>query len=313
MTFIYTSLSTHPKTTKPLHPSVFLPRLPPNSHKTAMRIRKHAKISPLVYPSSSLKSGTVLQTHVCQLNQSPWDVMSFSLPSPLPPPSFRVNGNDDFDRNGSLTESITAFESAAFRKMSTDDVEIENMRWDYSDSGIKGDVAIGKAEEGVTKKDKENFFCCKTDGKGWKCKRKAAEGNSLCEHHLSLVRNYNNWAAPAAKKVDRVVADSRRHPRAKKAASTSNPYEFYYYSGFGPRWGKKRGENDKISSNRDVPKNVDQECEMVQSSLPRMDNEESDIEDEIEYEEEDEESSESGSRRKRARKPIKARSLKSLM
>lgn len=52
----------------------------------AMRIRKHAKISPLVYAVSSLKAGVVLQPHVCQLNQSPWDVITFS-PPPSPPPS----------------------------------------------------------------------------------------------------------------------------------------------------------------------------------------------------------------------------------
>ncbi|KAL2487587.1 uncharacterized protein Fot_40879 [Forsythia ovata] len=58
-----------------------------------MRIRKNAKISPLIYAASSLKPGTVLQTHVCPLNQSPWDVMNFSPPStplpPLPPSSFQ--------------------------------------------------------------------------------------------------------------------------------------------------------------------------------------------------------------------------------
>ncbi|CAI9776680.1 unnamed protein product [Fraxinus pennsylvanica] len=139
--------------------------------------------------------------------------MSFSPPStpppPLPPPTFQVTENDDFARNGSFGESIAAFDSAVSMKMALDDGEIEAIKWDYSDSGIEGGYVIDKAEEGVPKKDREIIFCCKTDGKGWKCKRKAAEGNSLCEHHLSLVRNYNNWAPLAAKKVDNVAADSR--------------------------------------------------------------------------------------------------------
>ncbi|XP_022879056.1 uncharacterized protein LOC111396780 isoform X2 [Olea europaea var. sylvestris] len=285
-----------------------------------MRIRKHAKICSLTYAASSLKPGTVLQTHVCQLNQSPWDVMSFSPPStpppPLPPPSFQVNENDDFARNGSFGESIATFDSSMSMKMALDDGEIEAMKLEYSDSVIVGGSVIGNAEEGVPKKDREIIFCCKTDGKGWKCKREAAEGNSLCKHHLSLVRNYNNWAPPAAKKVDKVAADSHRCPRARKVGLTSNPHEFYYYSGFGPRWGKKRGEKNQISNSRDASKNIDQRHEMAQSSMSQIDIEESDIEDEIEYEEEEEEEnseSESRRKRKRARKPIKARSLKSLM
>ncbi|KAL2470525.1 wrc domain-containing protein [Abeliophyllum distichum] len=278
-----------------------------------MRIRKNAKISPLIYAASSLKPGTVLQTHICQLNQSPWDVMSFSPPStplpPLPPPSLQVNGNDGFARNGSLGESIAAFESAASMKVAEDHEvtkEIKDAKLDYSDC-IAAGSASDKAEEGAVssmlKKDNESVYCCKTDGKGWKCKREAADGNSMCEHHLSLVRNYNNLASPTAKKP----ADSRRRPRAKKAASTSlatNPYEFYYYSGFGPRWGKKRGENNRSNRSRDEP---EQENEMAQSTLSQLDNDESEIEDEVEYEE----NGEGG--RKRARKPIKARSLKSLM
>lgn len=48
-----------------------------------MRIRKNAKLSPLLYTCSSslLKNGSLsvetFQTHVCQLNQSPWDVIPF--------------------------------------------------------------------------------------------------------------------------------------------------------------------------------------------------------------------------------------------
>jgi hypothetical protein len=41
-----------------------------------MRIRKNAKLSSLVFSHGS--GAQPLQTHVCQLNQSPWDVISFS-------------------------------------------------------------------------------------------------------------------------------------------------------------------------------------------------------------------------------------------
>jgi hypothetical protein len=52
-----------------------------------MRIRKNAKLSPLLYTCSSslLKNGSfpveTFQTHFCQLNQSPWDVIPFHSPN----------------------------------------------------------------------------------------------------------------------------------------------------------------------------------------------------------------------------------------
>ncbi|CAA2933578.1 Hypothetical predicted protein [Olea europaea subsp. europaea] len=270
-----------------------------------MRIRKHAMICPLMYAASSLKPGTVIQ---CRLNMSPWDVMNFS--PPLPSPSFQVNGTDNLAKNGSLGESNAAFQSAASPKIAADDGqtgEIKAGKWDNSngDEGNVGGSAHDNSDEGPAnpglKKEKEIIYCAKTDGKAWKCKNEAAEGNSLCKHHFSQVRNYYS-ALPTTKHQDKEAADSKHRPRAKKAASTSNPNEFYYYSGFGPRWGKKRG-----GKSLDVPKNVEQEREMIQPTFSQINNEEF----EIEYEVADEEGGNSG--RKKARKPIKARSLKSLM
>lgn len=45
-----------------------------------MRIRKNAKLSPLLF-SSHASAPEVLQSHVCQLNQSPWDVIPFAQDS----------------------------------------------------------------------------------------------------------------------------------------------------------------------------------------------------------------------------------------
>ncbi|CAA3003555.1 Hypothetical predicted protein, partial [Olea europaea subsp. europaea] len=73
-------------------------------------------------------------------------------------------------------------------------------------------------------------------------------------------------------------------PWDKKASWTSNPYDFYYYSGFGPQWDMKRG-NNKL----EVPKNVEQERETIHPTFSQTNNEES----KIEYEVEDEDVGES--------------------
>ncbi|KAK4407255.1 Thioredoxin-like fold domain-containing protein MRL7, chloroplastic [Sesamum angolense] len=271
-----------------------------------MRIRKHAKISPLIYATSSLKPGTLLQTHVCQLNQSPWDVMSFSPPStpPPPPPLFQVNGDCVSVGNGSSEHCISVGE----REFDA------GRQWEYSD-----DSTTVKAEEDEEEqppaKNQQIILCCKTDGKSWQCKREAAKGNSLCEHHLSLVKNYNSLAHHATKKSEKPAPPESRHrPRPKKASTPSNPYEFYYYSGFGPRWGKKRGDQSTYKNNGNciVPKVVDDHEHEREVSRRVDDN--GDEFDYVEYEDEDEDDEEleerKGNEKKRMRKRIKARSAK---
>ncbi|XP_057779495.1 uncharacterized protein LOC130998076 [Salvia miltiorrhiza] len=264
-----------------------------------MRIRKHAKISPLLYASSSLKAGPLLQTHVCQLNQSPWDVMTFSPPS-SPPPPFQMNGRDAPAENGSSDHRVSV-------------AERELTRSEYPISTRKVEAADEDTPPPPVENEATIIYCCKTDGKSWQCRREAAEGNSLCEHHLSLVKSYNTNVAhnhAARKSVKPAAAEASRRPRPKKApaASSSNPYEFYYYSGFGPRWGKRRGETDRKNSNG-MPKNV----EMQPVMIPSIGDEDFIFEDEDEDEDEEDEGEEARNNgKKRMRKPIKARSLKSL-
>lgn len=150
-------------------------------------------------------------------------------------------------------------------------------------------------------------MCCKNDGKGWQCSRESKIGHNLCEHHFAQKHcssSSNNSshsttisaAANSDTKIDaaETTHSSRGRPRRPKKSSSS---EFYYYSGFGPLWGKKRGQSTEKS---------------VQSSSSQMDNEGFDyIEDD---EDDNDDEVENGKTKiKRARKPIKARSLKSLM
>ncbi|KHN26945.1 hypothetical protein glysoja_031022 [Glycine soja] len=188
-----------------------------------MRIRKNAKLSPLLFSSSScLQGGSVpLETHVCQLNQSPWDVIPFD------------------------SDSI-------------------QFQLDHS-------------------------F--------------AAGNNNGSENSFGAVES-------------------------------SNPYEFYYYSGFGPLWGKRRGDRNGGEGSKNSSVGVENST-MVESkngvggaddgindnvasvevgpSVSEMEHEGiiDYVDDDEEEEGEEEGVDDSG--KKRMRKPVKARSLKSLM
>lgn len=147
-------------------------------------------------------------------------------------------------------------------------------------------------------------ICCKMDGKSWQCRREASKGHSLCEHHLSLVKSYTTnsshhttkKSAKSAAVVEEALPPRRSRKKAPAAASSSNGHDFYYYSGFGPRWGKKRGESSRNKQeNEIIAVDQNQFCEDS---------------DNVEYEDDDEEEVVG---KKRVRKRIKARSLKSLM
>lgn len=102
---------------------------------------------------------------------------------------------------------------------------------------------------------------------------------------------------------------TRRGRTVKK--SIANPNEFYYYSGFGPHWGKKR---ETVTKSLVVPNKVivtDQELQVKNQGGTKRDIEfidyDDDDDDDIDGEEND------GTRRAGGRKRVKARSLKSLM
>ncbi|KAL2463744.1 uncharacterized protein Fot_53400 [Forsythia ovata] len=114
-----------------------------------MRIRKNAKISPLIYAASSLKPGTMLQTHVCPLNQSPWDVMNFSLPStPLPllsPSSFQQTANGADKPFKFLIYSLTGWIGCLLWKL----CESQQIKYVYglgqleNKTSIESNIALG--------------------------------------------------------------------------------------------------------------------------------------------------------------------------
>ncbi|XP_012083342.1 uncharacterized protein LOC105642953 isoform X2 [Jatropha curcas] len=308
-----------------------------------MRIRKNANLSSLI--SSHASGPESLQTHVCQLNQSPWDVIPFSQET-YPSSLHQFEEEDSFNGNGSLGNSIGAVESSVASLMEDaedkaamtvdnmiidDNYEMERIAEkkrvfdDYQEMKIGSEFKLKKGGK---------LHCCnKTDGKGWHCKNETKEGHSICDHHFILLKSYNNVSnscislptSPSTKKQEKVNLAGGRRGRGKAAkkgsSSTSNPYEFYYYSGFGPLWGKRRG-GDKFGEGN---KNESKESEINGMDIgPRNTtpspttcssiehHEEFDFVDEDDDDEEDSENGDSGAK-KRMRKPVKARSLKSLM
>ncbi|KAG8663768.1 uncharacterized protein LOC110621411 isoform X2 [Manihot esculenta] len=303
-----------------------------------MRIRKNANISSLMFSHAS--GPEALQTHVCQLNQSPWDVIPFAQET-YPSSLHQFEGEDSFNGNGSLGDSIGAVESVASLMEDAEDkaaikMRVDNMVIDdnYEMERIPekkrvfndyGEMKIGN--EFKFKKGEKIHCCNKSDGKGWHCKNEPRDGHSMCDHHLlkSYASNDNVTCclglptSPSSKKQEKAMTGGRRgRTKASKKgpSSSSNPYEFYYYSGFGPLWGKRRGEGNKSGvreseidginiATMSSPQNT------TPSSTPRIENrEEFDYVDDYD-DDEDSENGDSG--KKRMRKPVKARSLKSLM
>ncbi|KAM2005474.1 hypothetical protein ACFX15_000651 [Malus domestica] len=302
-----------------------------------MRIRKNAKVSPLLFTSHAPAAGH-LHPHVCQLNRNPWDVI------PLGPESDQWEVEESF-YGGSFSDSIGAVESVASMRDAT-----EERRLEMIEEPVAEDVEFEKdsnkaAGEMEVEEGRMGSMCCqRNDGRGWQCKKKAKQGQSFCNHHLSLLRsnyivkangngnsrdngiNHNISSSKAPAAVSGVVqlenGGRRRRKKAKKE-SASNPYEFYYYSGFGPCRNRKRGcdkEREETKAVGEIATNTSSATTSPPPPPPHESGPRSPLSPiangEFNYDDEDDDdeldgSSESG--RRRMRKPVKERSLKSLM
>ncbi|KAJ4837173.1 hypothetical protein Tsubulata_027056 [Turnera subulata] len=337
-----------------------------------MRIRKNANLLSLMFSHAS-GGPEPLQPRVCQLNQSPWDVIPFS--EDTSPSSFHLfEGEDSFNGNGSLGDSIGAVESVA--SMMEEDGEekaattirskIDSMVIDDDDNNPELEDGAGHPDRKRVFEDYEEmeivgrkgdkiqcvFGLNKSGGGGgggkagrWHCKNRPKPGETICDRHLTMLdsngnNNHNNalsslgLSTPSStKKPERgsTVSTGQRRGRPRAASgrrsassSSSNPYEFYYYSGFGPLWGKSRrsdrgGGNEGINSKSGASGDHINENESAaaaavtvsQDTAPSYSSS-SELGYDV-YDDDDEEDDEDSGIKKRMRKPVKARSLKSLM
>lgn len=150
-------------------------------------------------------------------------------------------------------------------------------------------------DDGEEEKDCDTTkYCLKTDENGnWICGLEVKEGETFCEFHL------RSYVVPDV--VPLVVKKSTKN-RAKKPKPDSNPYESVYYSGFEPTWGKRK-----------IARELSKIGEVVVMPLEEPEKSEDSEEGEQDDNEGIEAENSSENEKKRVRKHMKARSLKSLM
>ncbi|KAG7558127.1 hypothetical protein ISN44_As11g040330 [Arabidopsis suecica] len=300
-----------------------------------MRIRKNTKLSSVLLATAGC-GGERPETYVCHLNQSPWDVIpvsssgdceltnlldsSWFLPlssssSSSPPLIRKFNGEEDsFNGNVSLGDCNGAaqrFNSSMRSNHSLVSVEKLNLNAAEDKYDISPEV-----EDPMDQSD------------SYDKKSEAREPNSPVK--TSGDDDKVAVTIPAPPKRGRPRGSGKK----ASAPALKNPYEFYYYSGFGPRWGRKRGGSDDekmvISDNKksrsSTSSSSDEEGHKTAAfgggsvSFDEFDF----VEEDYDVMEQDQESDHGRKKNKekmimmkktmkRARKPVKERSLKSLM
>ncbi|XXG84959.1 hypothetical protein AAC387_Pa11g0154 [Persea americana] len=225
-----------------------------------MRIRKNAKLSSFPPSSSSstpLRTCPALQTYVCQLNRSPWDVMSFSPPPPQDSSNPSQHQQHHHQGNGISSAATSASED--------------------SSEGEEKKMEDDSREERI-------------------CKKEAKQGHSMEEIPA------NQRETPSRESES--TAGTRRRNRGRPAPASDY---YYYYSGFGPLWGKTRRGRRKERDGSDGG-HLKWAPQSSTASTPTPSSSSSSSSSDHVNEEEDD-----GVYRKRARKPMKSRSLKSLL
>ncbi|GFS32299.1 hypothetical protein Acr_00g0021850 [Actinidia rufa] len=166
-----------------------------------MRIRKYANQAGLKLAntlSSTYLSNphTFIQPHICQLNQSPWDVISFPPDSASSP--YQVGEDDCFigisnfgDSHG-LVKSVVSKERSINRgkKNAKNEVPKEVSCDIDATENVEKRAGVVERKDQLGANNEPFTFCCRNDGKGWRCKKRARDGHCLCKHHLDQLKMY---------------------------------------------------------------------------------------------------------------------------
>ncbi|XP_020591223.1 uncharacterized protein LOC110032053 [Phalaenopsis equestris] len=241
----------------------------------------------------------------CRLNLSPWDA---------------IESPQCTDSQDAKLESVNEDQMSAFENSS----EAKEKEKEKIEEEEEQDNKVQRRKRGEKETEAMDSIavinCKKTDGKGWHCKRPAQSPHSLCTYHLTQLRSYR------ARFEDHVSSDYRKKSAATVDCGGAASSYYYYYSILGPWWGKRRGPvNGSSDWNEDCGgKSTDNETHAVACDNGEEEAEEEEAVEEQEEEEEEEDGESRGDViykkkkkkrviKRRGRKPVKARSLKSIL
>ncbi|KAJ4800602.1 hypothetical protein LUZ62_051848 [Rhynchospora pubera] len=310
-----------------------------------MRIRKNASRllgSAIVYssapfpppsdtwdpPPSSNLSICASSGQLCELNQSPWDV--------YPNRHFFTSTFKDVELTPCLKEAkqevphaISANDKGIFGNSPEKETIEESETKQTKPLQVCKRVDVKKSGEKKTRTKKKTkgksktspMLCKKNDGKKWSCKRPPQLPHFFCEYHLAQSRSYysNHTQKETSKQVSRCKT---RKKKVKNVGSTSSsPY--YYYNGYGPysrrRRGARNAESGDVTMHVDDKKKVGDDDAMHVDDEMKVDECDEPVAGVVDEDSVADDKAISGSNgeekrvKKRRRKPMKCRSLKSLL
>ncbi|XP_076950294.1 uncharacterized protein LOC143623224 [Bidens hawaiensis] len=280
-----------------------------------MRIRKHAKTSAFLLHTSN---NNIQQSSLCPLNQSPWDIITFPSTHSS---STSIHLFDDYVTHYNV--------NVAANRSSADDSARPIQSVASTKNSFDCDTDIADENGNGSGNDDDNIMNYKSYQK-----EEEEKLGFVSEEDNCVVDKQNDVVWSTSKKAQSSVTKSRGNKK-RAVAVTSKQNEFYYYSGFGPSWGKKRGGNKCTSFNAcsttsgvddmvhmDMDLDMDMDMDVVKDEKwgepdltairtvwscregPGVD-----FFDDVEEDEKQKEKAV----KKRGRRPIKERSLKSLM
>ncbi|CAA0392735.1 unnamed protein product [Arabidopsis thaliana] len=212
-----------------------------------MRIRKNTKLSSVLL-STAGSGGERPDTYVCHLNQSPWDVIPVSssgdceLTNLVDSSWFLPLSSSSSSSSPPLIHKFIGEEDSFNGNVSLGDCNDTAQRFNSSVSSNQSLVSVEKLNLNAAEEDKYAISPEVEDpmdqSDDYDKKSEALEPNSPVK-----------TSGDDEKVVVTIpTAPKRGRPRGSgkkvSAPALKNPYEFYYYSGFGPRWGRKRGGSD---------------------------------------------------------------------
>ncbi|XP_074557851.1 uncharacterized protein LOC141813763 [Curcuma longa] len=187
---------------------------------------------------------------LCELNRSPWDdLMCLDLVAAFDQDEEEEDGEGiigNAAKKAEAGEDTGVAENHLKNEATTverDEARKEPVKKKKKKKQKKKKKKMENAVAGVEEEDENTGARCKkSDGRGWHCKRRAQQPHSLCSYHLAQLRSYNASKVEVNKESD---AGRKKQADVSGGGAADDSDFYYYYSGFGPWRGKTRSSGSR--------------------------------------------------------------------